>query len=387
MITTLRILPFLLLICAMFYYPQEVLKSASAGLSLWANYLLPALFPFFVVSDLLMKQGFVHVLGVLLEPLMRPLFRLPGKASFVLAMTHTSGIPIGAILTCKMRKEGAITRIEGERLLAFTCNPSPGFMFGALASGMLSNPALGIIIAGSIYLSNFIVGLLFRFYGQDPNPGFKHDFSFRRAWRELRLVQKENKKPTGKMLADAVHESVSTILLVGGFIVFFSVITHLMSILRINAYLAQGVTLISGGLLSTLGANALVQGLIESTIGCKATISAFSSLNSQVGMLTFILGWGGISVLAQVASFTASTDLRLLPFVLGRVLHSFLALIISQILLLFSEIPAMSLPISLTGETRNWLLSLRWSAFYFIGTIFLLMVIGLIGCAWRKAKR
>lgn len=386
MIATLRILPFLFLICAMFYYPQEVLESASRGLSLWANYVLPALFPFFILSDILMRQGFVHLLGALLEPLMRPLFRLPGKASFVVAMTHTSGIPIGAILTCKMRKEGEITRIEGERLLAFTCNPSPGFMFGALASGMLGNPALGIIIAGSVYIASFIVGLLFRFYGHDPPSRIKHNFSFQQAWRELKFVQKENKKPTSKMLGDAVHESISTILLVGGFIVFFSVITHLMSILRINAYLAQGVSLISGGQLSPLGANALIQGFMESTIGCKAVINTFSSLNSQVGMLTFILGWGGVSVFAQVASFTASTDLRLLPFVFGRVLHSFLALLISQILLLFSKIPAMSLPVSLTGESRNWLLSFRWSTFYFLGTIFLLIMIGLISWAWRKIK-
>jgi sporulation integral membrane protein YlbJ len=370
----------------MFYYPQEVLESASRGLSLWANYVLPALFPFFILSDILMRQGFVHLLGALLEPLMRPLFRLPGKASFVVAMTHTSGIPIGAILTCKMRKEGEITRIEGERLLAFTCNPSPGFMFGALASGMLGNPALGIIIAGSVYIASFIVGLLFRFYGHDPPSRIKHNFSFQQAWRELKFVQKENKKPTSKMLGDAVHESISTILLVGGFIVFFSVITHLMSILRINAYLAQGVSLISGGQLSPLGANALIQGFMESTIGCKAVINTFSSLNSQVGMLTFILGWGGVSVFAQVASFTASTDLRLLPFVFGRVLHSFLALLISQILLLFSKIPAMSLPVSLTGESRNWLLSFRWSTFYFLGTIFLLIMIGLISWAWRKIK-
>jgi len=93
----IKILPFLFLAITMFYYPQEVLKSATQGLNLWVNYVLPALLPFFIISDLLMKHGFVHFLGVLLEPLMRPLFGLPGKAAFVVAMTHTSGIPIGAV--------------------------------------------------------------------------------------------------------------------------------------------------------------------------------------------------------------------------------------------------------------------------------------------------
>lgn len=322
-----------------------------------------------------------------MEPLMRPLFRLPGKAAFVLAMTHTSGIPIGAILTSKMRQRGELTRIEGERLLAFTCNPSPGFMFGAVASGMLGNPALGILIAGSIYISNLIVGLLFRFYGYIPSSQPKYKFSFRQAWHELEYAQKKNNKPIGEMLAEAVRESVSTILLVGGFIVFFSVVIQMMTTLQINAHLAEAITLISGGLLSVSGGDALVQGLMETTLGCKATVTAFSSLNSQIGMLAFLLGWGGISVFAQVASFTAPTDLRIFPFILGRILHSILALIISQILLRFSEIPTMLLPVFLTEEPRYWLLSLRWSALYFFLTGFLLVTIGLIGLVWQRTNR
>ncbi len=376
MLTALRILPFLLLTAAMFVYPREVLSSASLGLSLWANYILPALFPFFMISDLLMKQGFVHFLGVLLEPLMRPLFRLPGKASFIIAMTHTSGIPIGAILTCKMRKSGEITRSEGERLLAFTSNPSPGFMFGAVASGMLGNPALGIIIAGSVYLSNLMVGLLFRFYGKEAEARMKPSFSFHRAWQELEMTQQKNKKPIGEMLGEAVRESTSTILLVGGFIVFFSVITHLLTVVNINAMISGSITRLTGGMITASGGDALIQGLLETTLGCKAGVSAFSSLNAQIGMLAFLMGWGGLSVFAQVASFTASTDLRFLPFLLGRTLHAFLALFISQILLSFSKIPTMALPTVLTGESHVWLLSLRWSMLYFSCIILLLFIIG-----------
>lgn len=372
MLTALRIVPFLILTISMFYYPQEVIKSASTGLSLWIGYVLPALLPFFIISDLLMKQGFVHFLGVLLEPLMRPLFRLPGKASFVLAMTHASGIPIGAILTCKMRKEGEITKAEGERLLAFTSNPSPGFMFGAVAAGMLGNPALGIIIAGSVYSANLIVGLIFRFYGHVPAAKAKHKFSIGLALRELERAQSQNKKPIGQLLADSIRDSISTILLVGGFIVFFSVITEMMTTLQINSKLAWGIDLISGHLLSVSGGNALIQGFMETTLGCKAAAGSFSTLTSQIGMIVFLLGWGGLSVFAQVASFTASTDLSFLPFVIGRTLHAFLALIISQILLRFSNIPTMVLPVSLTEEPRIWLLSLRWSFLGFSAIIFLM---------------
>lgn len=381
----IRIIPFLLLMIGMFYYPQEVLSSATTGLTLWVSYIVPALFPFFVISDILMKQGFVHFLGVLLEPLMRPLFRLPGKASFILAMTHTSGIPIGAILTCKMRKDGEITRTEGERLLAFTSNPSPGFMFGAIASGMLGNPALGIVIAGSIYISNLIVGLLFRFYGESPSTPISYRISFSKAMHELEIAQQKNKKPLGEMIAESVRESTSTILLVGGFIVFFSVITNMLTAWNITSLLAAMSNRLSGGVLSLEGGTALINGIIETSLGCKAAVTAFSALNIKVGVLAFMLGWGGISVFAQVASFTSSTDLRFLPFIVGRTLHGILAFIISQIILKYREIPTASFPPSLT-EGSLWLMSLRWSFLYFICILGILILIGLCLRRWKKSS-
>ncbi|NLO96918.1 MAG: sporulation integral membrane protein YlbJ [Peptococcaceae bacterium] len=372
MSTLLKVIPFLFLIAVMFVYPQEVLVSASNGIILWANYVLPALLPFFIISDLLMKQGFVHFLGILLEPLMRPLFRLPGKASFIIAMTHTSGIPIGAILTCKMRQAGEITKYEGERLLAFTSNPSPGFMFGAVASGMLSNPALGIIIAGSVYTANIIVGLIFRFYGPPQPFQNKYSFSLSQAWKEMESVQKKNKKPFGDLLAEAIRESISTILLVGGFIVLFAVISHMLNILPIVTKLTEGISLLTGGKLSPAAGNAFIQGFLETTLGCKAAVNNFSSLHLQIGAIAFILGWGGLSVFAQVASFTAATDLRFFPFVLGRILHSFLALIISQIYLKLTVLPTM-LPFTLSGGSPLWLYSLQWSTVYF-GFLLLFMI-------------
>ena len=142
MLSRFRWLPVLFLAAGMFIYPQEMLSAATGGISLWWQYVLPALLPFFILSELLMAEGIVHFLGVMLEPLMRPIFRLPGKASFVVAMGYTSGFPMGAVLTARLRKEGALSREEGEHLLAFTNNPSPGFMFGAVASGMLGRPAL-----------------------------------------------------------------------------------------------------------------------------------------------------------------------------------------------------------------------------------------------------
>lgn len=384
--TLFKILPVILLAVGMFIYPQEVLTSAANGLSLWINYILPALFPFFIISDLLMKQGLVDYLGTLLEAFMRPVFRLPGKASFILAMIHTTGIPIGASLTCKLRKNGEISRIEGERLLAFTSNPSPGFMLGAVASGMLGDPSIGIIIVGSVYLGNLMVGLIFRFYGTEfEQDHAKTRFSWHNAYRDLENYHK-NKKPVGELLADAVRESTSTIILVGGYIILFSVITHLLVVFGISTIFADVIHLLSAGLISPQGGDAIIQGIMETTLGCKAAVQGFSSLSAQVGAICFILGWGGLSVFAQVSSFTTSTDLRFFPFFIGRILHSVFALLLSQIFLKFMPIRTADLPAVLSGGSPLWFLSLKWCAFFALTSFLVLVILCLVVRLWQNRR-
>ncbi len=69
---------------AMVEYPKEAFDSAVMGLNLWWNVVFPALLPFFILSEILMGLGVVHFIGVLLEPLMRPLFNVPGVGALVL---------------------------------------------------------------------------------------------------------------------------------------------------------------------------------------------------------------------------------------------------------------------------------------------------------------
>ena len=101
---------------------NTAVKAAMNGLVLWAGVVVPSLFPFFVSAEILNSTGFIRASGVLLEPVMRPLFNVPGCGSFALALGVTSGYPVGAKITCDFRSKGDLTRIEAERLLAFTNN-------------------------------------------------------------------------------------------------------------------------------------------------------------------------------------------------------------------------------------------------------------------------
>lgn len=82
-----------LLTLAMVRYPKEAFDASVAGLEVWWHIVFPALMLFFVFAQILVGLGVVHLMGVFLEPVMRPLFNVPGTGSFVMAMGLASGFP------------------------------------------------------------------------------------------------------------------------------------------------------------------------------------------------------------------------------------------------------------------------------------------------------
>ena len=114
--------------------------------------------------------GVVHFLGVLLEPVMRPSFNVPGTGSLLWQWGLLPGFPIGAVLTSKLRQQKLCSKVEAERLLSF-CKHSRSrlFMFGAVAVGMLHAPQAGPVIAAAHYLSSISVGFVMRFYKARPS--------------------------------------------------------------------------------------------------------------------------------------------------------------------------------------------------------------------------
>lgn len=378
MSTVARVSALSLLALGMFIYPQEVLSSAGGGLSLWWRFVLPALLPFFILSELLMAAGFVHFLGVLLESFMRPIFRLPGKAAFVVAMGYTSGFPMGAVLTARLRKAGEITRVEGERLLAFTNNPSPGFMFGAVASGMLGKPTLGIILSSSIYLANLLVGFLFRFYRFTPSRRQTTRLpSFMRAWQEMKNAQTKDNRAFGQILSDAIKQSITTVLMVAGFMAFFSVILRLLNIWHVTEFLATLIHIVIKAIPIPI-LQAFLNGLFEMTIGCQGTIQTVSELNQQVALLALLMGWSGLSVFAQVAGFISETDLRFIPFVVARALQGIIALGLSQLFLLVAKVPTSALVIQVPSTSVLFWNTWQASSFMFMGIMTLLIMLSLV---------
>ncbi|MCA0969388.1 sporulation integral membrane protein YlbJ [Halobacillus litoralis] len=309
---------------ALIIYPQPALSASLRGLDLWWEVVFPSLLPFFITAELMIGFGVVHGLGALSERLMRPLFNVPGSGGFVWVMGMASGYPAGAKWTADLRKKGQVTRAEAERLVAFTNASSPLFIFGAIAVGFFHDAALGLLIAVCHYGGNFIVGIAMRYYKRSDTSLERNTppLSWRQAFQTMHTSRLQDGRSVGKLMGDAVTKSVDTLLMVGGFIMLFSVLTELLKQTGMIHIVSHGMSML---LIPETFHIPIVSGMLEMTTGIGSITETNESLLTQLMLVSFLLGFHGFSIQAQIASILAETDIRFKPYAIARIAHGILA--------------------------------------------------------------
>lgn len=388
-----------LFVALIILFPKISFSAASNGLNLWFNVVFPSLLPFVIASELLIGLGFVNFLGTLLEPLMRFVFNVPGAGSFAVAMGFTSGYPTGAKVTTMLRENGLCTKTEGERLLTFTNNSGPLFIIGAVSVGMFNDARLGFILALAHYSAAITVGILFRFYKrksetrgrfsclttksetEEPSPHL-----IRKAFREMFLARRKDGRSFGLLMGDSVKNSVNLLLMVGGFIIFFSVLISILTHLKV----LSGISNILGTILSPLGIdssiiNSVLSGFLEVTTGCKLASLTTAEYIKKAVTAAFILGWAGLSIHFQIISIVSKTDISFIPFIFAKFLQGVVAGIYTYFLYILLK-PYHEVLVFRNLSTLTWIDTLKFSSEMVGVLILIFIVLSLIAAAFRKKK-
>ncbi|WP_129597274.1 sporulation integral membrane protein YlbJ [Anaerophilus nitritogenes] len=366
------------LVFSIIKFPKESFEAAKLGIDTWFYIVFPALLPFFIGAELLISLGVVNFLGVLLEPLVRPIFNVPGEGSFILAMSVTSGYPMGVKLITQLRENGICTRVEGQRLLSFCSTSGPLFMIGAVSIGMFKNPQLGTSIALSHYLGAIATGILFRFYPftlqREPSRKKKHT-SIRKAFLDLFNISQKKENTFGILLGKAVKNSVETLLSIGGFIILFSVIIKLLTTLGILNYLCsciQNILPIPKNI-----CNAFIGGIFEMTVGCK-TLSEITNLSflQQSLLSTILISFSGFSIHAQASSLISKTDLSISIYIFSKIVHSIFSGVFVILTMPVIFLTAYHIHIPTFSSFKSIFLNLSWSSkLVFSSKLFLLILL------------
>lgn len=334
----------------MILFPKEIIISAKNGLLLWYNSALPSLLPFIICTNLLTGLGFPCFIGTILEPFTSRIFKTKGCGVFPIIMGIISGYPIGAKLTVDLYNNKELTKQEAQKLLCYTNNSGPLFILGAVAIGMFNSSGLGYFMMLIHYLSSITIGIVIGI--SNKNAQYNNKSTFTSSLRAIKLHRLKQNKSFGEIFGDSTRNGIESILLIGGYIMIFSVIMEILTQTGIMSYLTSCLTHI--GLEPTIS-KALVVGTLEITNGCK--VLSQNTNMSSVLLSAGLISWGGFSIHAQTISFISKTDLKTTPYLFSKLCQGVLTyiygLILFPILHMEQSIPTSALSDTILEISNN----------------------------------
>ncbi|MGN1221602.1 MAG: hypothetical protein ACI4TT_00025 [Christensenellales bacterium] len=321
--TTARIL-LSLVVCVFIVFiainPALCINSIYNGLSVWAKCVLPSLLPFMFFTKILTDLDFVSGITKKLSKLTKFLFNAPSVSAYIFFMSLISGYPVGAKLISEFYEAGVISTKQANKLTTFCSTSGPLFIIGSVGTAMFFNKQLGYILFASHILSSILNGILFRkCYRDDYEKPFK-----------------TNAKNLSEILPNSMSSSITSCLIVGGYIAIFFMIIDLANSLNLFMPLNSVLSFI----LSPFGvdlntASALTNGIIEISKGCNS-LAGLNLPTTLLGTLaSFVISFGGFSVFFQSITFLSKCKVNMGFYLLQKFTHGILSAVITFIICLF----------------------------------------------------
>lgn len=266
-------------------YPARSLFFACNGLNLWFQKMIPALFPFMVLSGVMIRMNLTDSFVKLLKPVLSPLFQVSGSCLYAVAVGFLCGFPMGAVVTAQLYERDKITEKEAEFLLSFCNNIGPVYFLSFALPLIGVRKPLPFLFFG-MYGIPFLYGLLLR------HTLYRHSLSR----KGIAPISAGPVPSFLQALDESVMSSLTGITKLGGYMIVFNLLNLIPELLFTN----------------NASLRALLSAFLEITGGLKA-------LGGEAPLASLsLLIFGGLSCIAQTSSSLQHTGLSLKKYVFHK---------------------------------------------------------------------
>ena len=300
---------FLLCGAGLLCYSKAVSASMTQALKLCVQVLLPSLFPFFVLSSMVISTGVIQRLSTRLEKPFQWLFGLPGSFGAALLLGAAGGYPVGAKTIATLYQQGQCSKRDAEKALRFCNNAGPAFLISAVGASLLQDPHAGLNLYAVHVLSALIIGFIYR----KNTDHVKYNGITADHMRNTATIS---------LFLRAVTDAFSSFLNVSAFVLIFSVISTMLQQLP----LIDSLHYLPGGGILWYG---LLAGFLELTSGVACLTQGGLPPSILLPALSFVCGWGGCSVQFQTISLLHDAGLSCRQYLKSKLLQGILAALIT----------------------------------------------------------
>ncbi len=278
---------------------NKVTEAVIGGIKLCCMTLVPSLFPFLVISGILMRIGALQMLSKHFYGIMKRLFGVSGVSAAAVITGLICGFPSGAAVLTSEGK-AVCSKKEGERTLFLSATASPAFVISGIGIGMLGSVWFGITVWVIHILSTVLAGIILKSIFGD-------------TVAEINCTQSSERTLSLSTAAEAIRSAADSMLSVCATVIFFSVICGYI----------ENISIIPDTV------RCVIASFFELTSGVKM-ISKVIPFDTAIVMISSAVSWSGLSVFSQIILVTKG-QLGSKEYFIGKMLttliSAFLALI------------------------------------------------------------
>lgn len=267
--------------------PQYSMLGVKDGLSICVSNIIPALFPFCVLSSFFIKSGLCEKSSKLLSGFSKYVLRFPKSAAGAVLISLFAGYPVGAMMAQSLYERGNITKAQYKRMMLFCVNAGPAFVIGNVGKNILSSKKAGTIIFLSLTLGSLTVAFLSRFLYRE------------KSVCESRKIENVN-ADLSYALNESVFAGVKSVISVCAWVVLFSCVLEFLNMFPLDNTTKDFIIAFS-----------------EVTRGC-ASLAKYNN----IPLIVFIIGWAGVSVHFQIMKYIKESGLKISEFICSRFVNA-----------------------------------------------------------------
>ena len=285
---------------AIIIYPERYVASCFEGFVLWAECVLPSLFPFIVLALIFIKTGLADKASLPLRKATR-ILNLPQSAAVCFLLSICSGYPAGSRMVAEFYENGVLSKSDCDKLAPLCSTSGPLFIIGSVGFKMFDDKLLGM----KIFIAHALAVTVF-------------SLIYCRFCKKTSELPPKPIKSNGNLLYDTFYGAIVSVAVAGGFIAFFYVVAQFLQDFSVLLPLESFLKLF----MEDGAAKAVCLGLAEATTGCRRLAESTSALKGALA--GFIITFGGVSILMQQISYLSKTGMKPLKFISFKFLQAVL---------------------------------------------------------------
>lgn len=292
----------LFLFSMLLIFPDICISGVNTGIRLCLTALMPSIFPFLLISNIIMRLGVVSIIGRLLYPIMHFLFHTSLYGGYAVFMGFFCGYPMGAKTANDLLEQKRITPQEANRIICFSNNTSPGYIQNYLFISLLGLTKHKLLFILMYYIPIITYGILSGIFmnhtqtdsqqpcipEENPNSSLTHTaFSI-------------------KVLDICILDAFKTMIKLCGYLIIFSIL---------SAFIYQKLPIY-------LPVKYLLTSLCEITTGAYYISESVYPLPVKAICCIAATAFGGFSTLMQTRSVCTNKTISIKQYISARLLLS-----------------------------------------------------------------